>query len=166
MVTAYSLVAAKPKLKKADPSTRTGCKNAGSGIILFNNGGTPVAPSRTVSCQNITMVQFADQLLSLALPYVHYPVVDATGLEGGWDFTLSFSPITASQFANLRASLPPGVAAGAAGGPAGGVGASDPVGGTSLFEALDKQLGLKLEAQKRSYPMFVLDHIEEKPTDN
>jgi len=166
MVTAYSLVAAKPKLKKADPSTRTGCKNAAGGIILFNNGGTPVAPSRTVTCQNITMVQFADQLLSLALPYVHYPVVDATGLEGGWDFTLSFSPITASQLANLRASLPPGVAAGGAGGLAVGAGASDPVGATSLFEALDKQLGLKLEAQKRSYPMFVLDHIEEKPTDN
>src|SRR5215475_2137047 len=166
MVTAYSLVAAKPKLKKADPSTRTGCKDGGGGILLFNNGGTPVAPSRTVNCRNMTMAQFADQLLSLALPYVHYPVVDATGLEGTWDFTLSFSPITASQLANLRASLPPGAAAGAAGAPGGGASASDPVGGTSLFEALEKQLGLKLEAQKRSYPIFVLDHIEEKPTDN
>lgn len=166
IVTGYSLVAAKPKLKKADPSTRTGCKDGGGGIVLFNNGGIPVAPSRTVTCQNITMAQFADQLLRLALPYVHYPVVDATGLEGTWDFTLSFSPITASQLANLRASLPPGAAAGAAGAPGGGANASDPVGGTSLFEALDKQLGLKLEAQKRSYPILVLDHIEEKPTDD
>jgi uncharacterized protein (TIGR03435 family) len=47
-----------------------------------------------------------------------------------------------------------------------GAAASDPVGGTSLFEALDKQLALKLEAQKRPYPVFVIDHIEEKPTDN
>jgi uncharacterized protein (TIGR03435 family) len=165
MVTAYSLVAAKPKLKKADPSNRTGCKDAGGGFLLFNNG-SPVAPSRTVSCQNMTMAQFADHLLSLASQYVHYPVVDATGLEGAWDFTLSFSPITASQLAGLRASLPPGVAAGAPGGPGGGANASDPVGGTSLLDAIDKQLGLKLEAQKRSYPVFVLDHIEEKPTEN
>jgi uncharacterized protein (TIGR03435 family) len=43
---------------------------------------------------------------------------------------------------------------------------SDPVGGVSLFEAMDKQLGLKLQAQKRMYPVFVIDHIEEKPTDN
>ena len=91
MVTAYSLVAAKPKLKKADPSSRTGCKDMGRGLILFNNGGTPTVPSRTVTCENMTMAQFADQLLRLALPYVHYPVVDATGLEGPWDFTLAFS---------------------------------------------------------------------------
>jgi len=44
--------------------------------------------------------------------------------------------------------------------------ASDPVGGTSFFEAVEKQLGLKLEATKRPYPVFVIDHIEEKPTDN
>ena len=36
----------------------------------------------------------------------------------------------------------------------------------SLFDAIDKQLGLRLEAQKRPYPVFVIDHIEEKPTDN
>jgi uncharacterized protein (TIGR03435 family) len=45
--------------------------------------------------------------------------------------------------------------------------ASDPIGGgTSVFDAVEKQLGLKLEAQKRTYPVFVIDHIEEKPTDN
>ena len=40
---------------------------------------------------------------------------------------------------------------------------------TRAFAALSlgaKQLGLKSEAQKRSYPVFVIDHIEEKPTDN
>ena len=64
----------------------------------------------------------------------------------------------ASQLAGLRGAPPPGAAA--------TVAASDPVGGTSLFDAIDKQLGLKLEAQKRTYPVFVIDHIEEKPTDN
>ena len=36
----------------------------------------------------------------------------------------------------------------------------------SLFDALNKQLGLKLEMQKRPMPVIVIDHIEEKPTDN
>jgi uncharacterized protein (TIGR03435 family) len=35
-----------------------------------------------------------------------------------------------------------------------------------LFDAVEKQLGLKLDVQKRTYPVLVIDHIEEKPTDN
>jgi len=35
-----------------------------------------------------------------------------------------------------------------------------------LFEALDKQPGLKLERQKHPMPVVVIDHVEEKPTEN
>jgi uncharacterized protein (TIGR03435 family) len=117
--------------------------------------------SRLVTCQNITMAQFADQLQIIAGPYVHYPVSDATGLEGAWDFSFTYSPIPPTQLAGLRGAPPAGGAGGAAE-PA----ASDPVGGTSLFDAVEKQLGVKLEMQKRLYPVLVIDHIEEKPTDN
>jgi uncharacterized protein (TIGR03435 family) len=111
------------------------------------------------------MAQFADQLQTIATSYVAYPVVDATGLVGTWDFTLSFSPIAPQQFSSL-------IAGARAAAPAGGAGpaditASDPVGGgVSLFDAVEKQLGLKLEVRKRTYPVFVIDHIDEKPTDN
>ena len=45
----------------------------------------------------------ADQLQIFAGgAYAHYPVVDATGLEGAWDFTLSFSPIPPGQLAGPR----------------------------------------------------------------
>jgi uncharacterized protein (TIGR03435 family) len=44
--------------------------------------------------------------------------------------------------------------------------ASDPSGGLSLSDALAKQLGLKLESRKRPKPVLVIDHIEQKPTDN
>src|SRR5262245_54128884 len=88
-VDAYTLVAGKPKLKKADPSTRTGCKAANTATILINSSGG--LPSRTFTCQNITMVQFVDQIQIIAGSYISHPVVDATGLEGAWDFTLSFS---------------------------------------------------------------------------
>jgi uncharacterized protein (TIGR03435 family) len=162
-VDAYTLVADKPKLKRADPSTRTGCKVPGNTPVVFSTSAG--APSRAFNCQNITMAQFADQLQTIAGTYVVHPVVDATGLEGAWDFTLSFSPIPPQQLTSMmagaRASLPPGAA-----GPADNT-ASDPIGGgLSLFDAVEKQLGLKLEMRKRTYPVFVIDHIEEKPTEN
>ncbi len=43
--------------------------------------------------------------------------------------------------------------------------ASDPD-GLTLFDALEKQLGPKLEKRTIPAPVVVLDHIEEKPTDN
>ena len=46
------------------------------------------------------------------------------------------------------------------------LGASDPSGGLTLQEAIEKQLGLKLETQKRPIPTWVIDHIERKPIDN
>jgi uncharacterized protein (TIGR03435 family) len=82
--------------------------------------------------------------------------LDATGIEGGWDFTLTFDPNAA-----FRMNRP--VEAPAANGvPM----ASDPSGAITIFEAVEKQLGLKLEMRKRSMPVIVIDHIEQKPTDN
>jgi uncharacterized protein (TIGR03435 family) len=36
----------------------------------------------------------------------------------------------------------------------------------TIIEALDKQLGLKLETQKRPATVTVIDHVEQTPTDN
>ena len=149
-VSAYSLVAAKPKMKKADPAGRTSCKNAPGG---------PTAPpgSIVITCQNVTMELLAERLRNVA-PNMAGPVTDATGIEGGWDFTLTFS------------QLPPNLARGPVGGdagqPAGLQTASDPSGGYTIFEALEKQLGLKLEPQKKSLPVTVIDHLEQRPVDN
>ena len=44
--------------------------------------------------------------------------------------------------------------------------AADPNGGLTLFEAIEKQLGLKLELQKRTEKIIVIDHLEQKPTEN
>jgi uncharacterized protein (TIGR03435 family) len=35
--------------------------------------------------------------------------------------------------------------------------------GISVFEAVEKELGLKLVKQKRSIPVIVVDHVDEKP---
>lgn len=152
-LTAYTLTATKPKLKPADPSSRTKWSDSGGPIILLPGS----APSRTVRFQNISMAQFAEKLQFLAAAYIHSPVMDATGLQGGYDFSLSFSPIAATQLANLAVR--------SADSPESDT-ASDPIGGVSIFEAVEKQLGLKLIEQKRPVRVLVIDHIEQKPVDN
>jgi len=115
---------------------------------------------RLVTCQNVTMAQFAELLPGIAPGYLHTKVVDGTGLEGGWDFTFSFSPAGLFQVNQGRS----GEEGGGAGSPV--PEASLPSGALSLFDAMTKQLGLKLEMQKRPTPVLVIDHVNQKPTDN
>jgi len=113
----------------------------------------------------MTMAQFAAKLMDIASGYIHAPVLDATGLEGGYDFTLSFSAagLTRSQVGGPGG--PPGQPGPPPSGETAAV-ASDPNGAITLFEAVEKQLGLKLEAKKRPVPVLVIDHAEQKPTEN
>jgi len=67
-------------------------------------------------------------------------VIDRTGLQGNWDFHLTFTP-------------PDRLAAGAAGDAA----------APDLFTALREQLGLKLDATQGPVNMFVVERIE-RPT--
>jgi uncharacterized protein (TIGR03435 family) len=152
-VSAYTLVAVKPKMKKADPDSRTFCKSANA---------PPNAPpgSQMITCQNATMAQFADRLLNMG-PGLNWPVEDATEIEGGWDFTLTYT----------RPQIIFNGPAGGRGGDAGPAGAAiptaaDPSMGLTLFEAIERELGLKLETRKRTLPVIVIDHLEQKPTEN
>src|SRR5579872_629848 len=143
-VSAYTMTAAKQtKLQKADPQNRTNCKSG---------GGTNPILNRLITCQNMNMTQFAGMLQYMASGYVRAPIKDATGLDGYYDFSVNFSGI------NL---LP-----GARFDPNAASGASDPNGSLSLPEALQKQLGLKLEMEKRPIPVLVIDHVDDKPTEN
>lgn len=146
-VSAYSLVAAKPKMKKADPSSRTSCKN----MPPPPNAGPG---SQLLICQNITMAQFADRLQNMAME-LSWPVLDATEIEGGWDFSLTYT--RNPRMLRDRSGMAEG----------GGVPlASEPTGAVSIFEAMEKQLGVKLEMHKRPMPVIVIDHLEQRPTDN
>lgn len=73
-------------------------------------------------------------------------VDDQTGLKGSYDFLLS-----CTRDPSLDRSLIP-------------VGPGDATqnpGGTSLFTALQDQLGLKLESTKRPVDTITIEHIEE-----
>jgi len=151
-VSGYALLAAKPKLRKADPSNRPECKE-GPGPGGKDPRTANSAASRLVTCLNVTLAQFAAELKSRAGEYLNQgPVVDATGVEGNYDITINFSPPGAGGKGGVS---PTGMGDEPA--------AAEPNGAITLFEALQKQLGLKLETRKVAAQVLVIDHVEEKP---
>lgn len=142
-----TLTAVKPKLTKADPTARTACTRRNQ----QQNGTTLV----TLTCRNMTMTQFAEQIRAYDID-VYYPVIDGTGLNGAWDFAFTYDAL-----AGLRARFPNiGRSQSDDGQP------SDPIGGYPFAQALEKQLGMKLEVHKQPQSVFVIDHMEEWPAEN
>jgi uncharacterized protein (TIGR03435 family) len=151
-MTAYTLVANKPKLKQADPTSRTRWHEGVAPDAKADKNANPTL-GRLVTCQNVTMAQFAEMLPNIAPGYLRTNVVDSTGLEGGYDFTFSFSPIGAIRAVRAAATGE-------------NPDASDPTGGITLFDALNKQLGLKLDTVKRPVQVLVIDKVERKALEN
>lgn len=100
-------------------------------------------------CQNTTMALLVEGIRNVAGGYVDRPAVDLTGLKGGYDFTIKWTP--------RQALL--NDAKGADGG------ASDPSGGIRFFDAIEKQLGVKMETGKKALSVLVIDHVEQ-PSEN
>ena len=125
-----------PKLKPAEAS--------GDGDCRFQEppqNPTPgTLPSIAFSCHHTTMEEFARHLHNWAGDYLTDPVVDSTGLKGSWDFDIKWTP---PQM--LRNAGPAGI---------------------SIFDAVDKQLGLKLERQTAPRTVLIVDSVNEKPTPN
>jgi hypothetical protein len=88
------------------------------------------------------METFATELKRLASGYVPNAVLDQTGLKGSWDFDLKFTARALLSINIEWASV------------------------ASLSDAIDKQLGLKLEEQKIPTPVIVVEQANEKPTPN
>ncbi len=100
-------------------------------------GGVPYI---LVTCRDRSMETFAQQLRFMAGDYLTSPVVDKTELAGSWDFDLKWTG---------RAQIPQA--------------GSDAI---TIFDAVDKELGLKLEMRKLPAPVLVVDSVNEKPTAN
>jgi uncharacterized protein (TIGR03435 family) len=155
--TGYVLLPGTPKMKKADPNSRSFCKygpptgekDMESGTSLFD---------REFHCQNVTMDQFADLLQSVASVEVKTRVPNKTGLEGAYDLTVYF---TTGHKLRVDAQ-----AADAAAKQAAENSTAEPMGGMSIQDAFRKQLGLKLEQQMLMLPTLILDHYEQTPTEN
>ena len=143
-ITVWALTApkGKTKLKATTGEEHAGCTR------------TPKDGGFTYSCRNSTMGQFADRLPGSAVGYLSgHPMVDLTGLTGSYDFDITWSP--------------PGRVYGRGGLPEGGATtAAAPSGALTVFEAIDKQLGLKLSPDRHSMPVLVIDHVDRTPADN
>jgi uncharacterized protein (TIGR03435 family) len=163
---AYVLSAVSPKLKKtADPKARTSCDERVHAGEKDPRATDPIR-ERLMICKNVTMAQFADQLEGFALDYIKSPVLDATHLEGSYDLTLNWSRSRVARGVEGVGGRPVTNTNTEANPTSNAAQAAEPTGAISLPDAVSRQLGLKLEQQKRPVPLLVLDHIERNPTEN
>jgi uncharacterized protein (TIGR03435 family) len=152
----WVLLADNPKMKKANPNSRTFCAD---GPAEGEKDMVHTADSlydNQFHCQNVTMSQFADVLQSFTRTEIKYHAMDKTGLTGSYDVTVYFSSTS-----KLQAESTAAVSAAQESG-----GTSVPTAGMSLQDAFRKELGLKLEKQPTSQPVMVLDHFDQTPTEN
>ncbi len=148
----YALIVGKngPKLKSADSTPpdkpvksgnveKGGAPPPGAMMMRFDPSGMHLhAPSATLGNLADMLSHFSER-----------PVVDMTGIQGHYDFDLSFAPET------MRGMPPPPHPPEAE--------PAEPA--PSMFEAV-QQYGLKLEPRKGPLEFVMVDHIERVPTEN
>ena len=117
--------------------------------VLGGNGMIVMNGRARIFYSNCTMEQAAKQFAS----ELRKPVTDATGLQGKYDIGLYW----------LQDSMPASAPAASTGAPS----AAEPdITGPTLLQAIQDQLGLRLEAKKGPVDILVVDHVEKLPTDN
>ena len=126
-LSSYALTIAKDghKLKEAAVDEKTSRTNSAIGTVA----------------KAMTMREFADFMSGP----LRMPVVDATGLNGRYDFMLDFTPYLPGGEQVMKVDF-------------------DNTNGI-ILAALQGELGLKLESKKESMEVLVIDHIE-RPSDN
>jgi uncharacterized protein (TIGR03435 family) len=157
----YGLVVAKggPKFKLASPDSPEGSDGASKDGDSFRVGpnGFPIPPPGNgpwvgvgsdgkmgLRGHNQTMAEFAGEIGRRTLDG---PLTDATGLTGKYDYTILWSnPATGAV---LR-----------------GAPADDEPDGPTIFDAVQDQLGLKIEKRKGPVQMLMVDHADKVPTEN
>jgi uncharacterized protein (TIGR03435 family) len=134
----YALVMAKngPKLTEAKNPNSLQLSSRGKGETTF---------------QGVPMSFLATQLTRMT----DRTVLDRTGLTGSYDFTLNWTP-GEKQKKTSKVK---------AGGGGKGASTTDQASGPSVFTALEKQIGLKLQSTKGPVEVLVVDHAQ-KPTED
>ena len=115
---------------------------------MSNCDSTPNAPATPeggvpynyITCHNLTLDAIAQNLKNMAGGYLTNPVVNATGIQGSSNFEIHWY-LTGQPCKSRRD-------------------------GISIFDAVQKQLGLKLALEQYPTPVIVVDKVDEKPTPN
>ena len=122
----YDLVAAKGGVK----------------LRAFDREHPPVVAHYTggaIISGNASMSEIADALAR----HVGRPVLDKTGMDGKFFYTVNYAPLSAQAADNAVGSDLP-----------------------DLFAAVQQQMGLKLESKKESIEVLIVDQAARVPTDN
>ncbi|MEP7351613.1 MAG: TIGR03435 family protein [Acidobacteriota bacterium] len=144
----YALVVAKdgPKLKpsesKPDSKAMTAMGTDGKPRQLVYFGGS--SSDVTVTAPGASLLTF----VGVTSRFTQWPLVDMTGIEGLYDFSLRFAPEVSGGLREPPANAP---------------GALDPA--PTLADAL-KQYGLRIEKRKLPLEMLVVTHMDRVPTEN
>jgi|SRR5215471_10935028 len=128
----YALTAAKngPKFARAKDGERE--------TLLQRRKDDPAGPSQELVVQKNSIARFTEYLSR----QFDQPVIDKTGLEGDFSFTLHWVPDVNPPVSRLDVFGPAGI------------------------QAIQDQLGLKMEAIRSPIEVLVLDHIDRTPTEN
>jgi uncharacterized protein (TIGR03435 family) len=142
----FFLVIAKTgsKLQQAKPGDTYGSEIPGRGRTMGQ--GMSTSSGRFFSIITAHGIPISTLIPSLARP-LGRPVFDRTGLTGNFDFTLQFATERPGPDDTLN---------------------GQPMAGSDLpflFEAIQQQLGLKLESGKGPVEVIVIDHVE-RPSGN
>ncbi len=125
-VYALELWKGQPRLEKSTPPAKPEDADC--------NFATSTKPGMArMICKHMTMAMFAHEISDEDARDVDMRVVDKTGLEGAWDFTIDFTP------------------------------QGSDTGGLNLFGAMQAQLGLQLESKHLPVPVLVVDSMEKSP---
>jgi len=158
---AYRLVVSKggPKLPEANPRDPNAPPPRIEGALKEGKDGFPELPPGVpmqLFTRGVVIRQAVDEsmaaLASMLSRQVEKPVTDATGLPGKYDFVLRW------RATGRQAPI-------AHGGPA----AVNPLGeelAPDLMNALQEQLGLRLEPSRGEVEILVVDRVEKVPTGN
>ena len=135
---AYVLTApkGKTKLKESEGTGDPSCEYQPPPA----NQAPGAIPQIAFTCHNETMEKFAEDVHSWAGGYLTKPVVDSTGLKGAYDFDIKWT----GRGLLARAGAD----------------------GISIFDAVDKELGLKLTLETAPRPVLIVDSVNEAPTPN
>ena len=161
----YILVVAKggPKFKPAYPDSPqpdatqgTGDGSRGGNPIKIGTNGFPIPPPGngtwlgqspdlkvTLRGHNETVAEMARAISRLSLGGA---LTDTTGLGGRYDYTIFWSMQATMDAVSGRPPLDPD--------------------GLNVFDAIQEQLGLKIEKKKGTVQVLVVDHVDNKPTEN
>jgi uncharacterized protein (TIGR03435 family) len=122
---------------------------APAGQRYCKRGGRPGGPNRVLDQEGITIDEFCKTFLSGSpVAGLGRRVIDKTGLTGKFNIHIEFAP-SSDALARMRAK---------------GKENGEPT-APSLPDALEEQLGLKLESTKGPGEFYVIEHVE-RPSEN